>query len=133
MASRTASIRTGPAKILIVEDEFLIAMECERILADAGHEVVGTAADERQALSLAERSRPDLVLMDLRLARGSDGIKVAKAIRSRCGVRSLFVSAHGERESQFLGRATDPAGWLIKPYTADMLLDAVDEALVRLG
>ena len=131
-AGHTASGRTGPARILIVEDEFLIAMECEWILADAGHEVVGVAADEQQALSLAERARPDLVLMDIRLARGGDGIEVAKAIRSRCGIRSLFVSAHGERETRDRGRAADPAGWLVKPYTAGMLLDAVD-AVLRLG
>lgn len=133
VAGHTASGRIGPARILVVEDEFLIAMECEGILMEAGHEVVGVAADEQQALSLAERGRPDLVLMDIRLARGSDGIEVAKAIRARHGIRSLFVSAHGERETRDRGRAADAAGWLVKPYTAGMLLDAIDAAVVRLG
>lgn len=121
-----------PVRILIVEDEFLIAMECERILADAGHAVVGIAADEQQALSLAERLRPDLVLMDIRLAGGGDGIEVAKAIRSHLGIRSLFVSAHGECETRARGELAHPLGWLVKPYTASALLDAVDSALVRL-
>ena len=129
----TASGRIGPARILIVEDEFLIAMECEWILTDAGHEVVGLAADEQQALFLAESARPDLILMDIRLARGGDGIEVAKAIRTGCGIRSLFVSAHAERATRDRGRAADPVGWLVKPYTAGMLLDAVDAAVVRLG
>ena len=94
----TASGRIGPARILIVEDEFLIAMESESILMDAGHEVVGVAADEQQALSLAEQARPDLVLMDIRLARAGDGIEVAKAIRARCGIRSLRIRAWRARE-----------------------------------
>lgn len=133
VGKHTAVGRIGAAKILIVEDEFLIAMECEWILADAGHEVVGIAADEQQAVSLAERTRPDLVLMDIRLARGGDGIAAAKAIRSRYGTRSVFVSAHGERETRTRGEAADPAGWLVKPYTAATLLEAVDEAIVRLA
>jgi two-component system, response regulator PdtaR len=123
---------TRAARILIVEDEFLIAMECEWILRNAGHEVVGTAADEQQALSLAESARPDLVLMDIRLARSGDGIEVAKSILSRWGIRSLFVSAHGDRNTQSRARTIEPVGWLTKPYTAGMLIDAVEEALVRL-
>lgn len=125
----------SPAQIgiLIVEDEFLIASECEWILSDAGFEVLGLAADEQEALSLAEQTRPHLVLMDIRLARGGDGIEAAKLIRSRCGIRSLFVSAHGDPETQSRGSAADPVGWLVKPYTPSMLLEAVDEALVRLG
>lgn len=133
VATHSASRRSGAARILIVEDEVLIAMECEWILSNAGYEVVGTAADEHQALSLAERARPDLMLMDVRLARGGDGIEVAKSIRSRFGIRSLFVSAHGDRETRSRSRGIDHLGWLVKPYTAGMLLDAVDEALVCLG
>ena len=119
--------------ILIVEDEFLIASECEWILSDAGFEVLGIAADEQEALSLAEQTRPDLVLMDIRLARGGDGVEAATLIRSRCGIRSLFVSAHGDPDTQSRGSAADPVGWLAKPYTPNMLLKAVDEALQRLG
>ena len=129
VGTHTEPGRIGPLRILIVEDEFLIAAECEWILADAGHEVVGIAADEQQAISLAERARPDLVLMDIRLARGGDGINAAKSIRARCGIRSLFVSAHGERETRDRGKAADPAGWLVKPYTAGMLLNAIDAAV----
>lgn len=119
--------------ILIVEDEFLIASECEWILSDAGFEVLGIAADEQEALSLAEQTRPDLVLMDIRLARGGDGVEAATLIRSRCGIRSLFVSAHGDPDTQSRGSAADPVGWLVKPYTPNMLLKAIDEALQRLG
>lgn len=119
--------------ILIVEDEFIIASACEWILSDAGYQVVGIAADEHEALLLAEKTRPQLVLMDIRLARGGDGIEAANLIRSRCGIRSLFVSAHGDPQTRSRGSAADPVGWLVKPYTDSMLLDAVDEALDRLG
>lgn len=113
-------------RILVVEDEFLIATECEFILADAGHEVVGVAADRDEALLLAERTRPDLVLMDIRLRRGDDGIAAATDILRRLGIRSIFVSAHGERETRLRGRAAEPLGWVMKPYTPKALLDALD-------
>ncbi|MEC5325739.1 response regulator [Aurantimonas sp. A3-2-R12] len=132
LGKHAAAGRDDPAKILIVEDEFLIAMECEWILTEAGHDVVAVAADEQQAVSFAERTRPDLVLMDIRLARGGDGITAAKAIRSRYGIGILFVSAHGERETRERGESADPVGWLVKPYTAGTLLEAIDKAIVRL-
>lgn len=117
----------------MVEDEFLIASDCEIILEEAGHEVVGVAADELEALELAERTRPDLVLMDIRLRRGDDGVKTARAILSELGIRSIFVSAHGEGEVGRRACAAEPLGWVRKPYTAEVLLDAVDRAAAQIG
>lgn len=121
------------ARLLIVEDEFIIASECEWILSAAGFQVLGIAADEDEALSLAEQTRPELVLMDIRLARGGDGIEAAKLIKSQCGISSLFVSAHADPETKSRGSAAEPVGWLVKPYTGTLLLQAVDEALAHLG
>lgn len=117
------------ARILIVEDEALIAMECELILTDAEYEVVGIAADEPQALSLAEREQPDLILMDIRLARGGNGMEVATAALERWGIRSIFVSAHGDQATRERAAAANPVGWVVKPYTANTLLKALILAL----
>lgn len=132
MATQNSTERRDVVSILVVEDEFLIASECEWILVNAGYKVVGTAADEHQAISLAEQTRPDLVLMDIRLARGGDGIETAKAIRARYGIRCLFVSAHGDKETKSRAESLEPVGWLVKPYTARMLLEVLNEALHHL-
>lgn len=60
-------------RVLVVEDEFFVALDLESILLEAGKEVVGIAAEADEAVVLARRERPDLVLMDIRLAGGSDG------------------------------------------------------------
>ena len=117
------------ARILIVEDEALIAMECELILTDANYDVVGIAADEFEALSLSESHQPDLVLMDIRLARGGSGMRVAASILERWGIRSIFVSAHGDRKARERAEAANPIGWVVKPYPANALLKAIKQAL----
>jgi two-component system, response regulator PdtaR len=120
---------SAPPRILIVEDEALIAMECEFILTDAEYDVVGIAADEPRALLLAEREQPDLVLMDIRLARGGNGLDVAASIIERWGIRSIFVSAHGDQATRERAAGANPAGWVVKPYTANALLKAIGLAL----
>jgi two-component system, response regulator PdtaR len=78
--------------VLVVEDEFLVAMEIEHCLTDAGYEVCGTAASEGDAIRLAVDRKPKLAVVDVRLAPGS-GIEVAKVLE-RMGTGVLFATAH---------------------------------------
>lgn len=117
------------SRILVVEDEALVAMATAQLLEDAGYEVVGMAADSRQALRLAEDERPDLVLMDIRLRGGDDGVATAAQIRQQLGLPILYVSAHGDSATLARAAQTDPAGFLGKPHTTDELLRAVGRAL----
>lgn len=116
-------------RILVVEDEALVAMATSQLLEDAGYEVVGMAADSRQAMRLADEERPDLVLMDIRLRGGDDGVDTAAQIRQRYGLRILYVSAHGDSATLARAAKTDPAGFVGKPHTTDELLNAVGRAL----
>lgn len=118
-----------PTRVLIVEDDWLIATESEAILTRAGYEVVGLAADEAAAYALVERTQPDLVLMDVQLARGGDGVTLAAALRKQYGLRSVFVTAHGDAETRLRGEIAKPRGWLIKPFTDRQLVGAVERAL----
>src|SRR5262245_25916120 len=100
MVYRSApDLREGPeltgAKILVVEDSPLLAVNIEDALVDAGLQVVGIAASGAQALELAEKHRPELAIMDIRLAGPMDGVDVAVAIRERFGTWCVFASAHG--------------------------------------
>jgi DNA-binding NarL/FixJ family response regulator len=105
------------ARLLIVEDDFLAAVELEDGLKEAGFDVVGLAASASEAVRLAECMRPALVIMDIRLAGGSDGIDAAAEIFNRFGIRSIFASAFHDPATRARAEAAAPLGWLPKPYS----------------
>jgi two-component system, response regulator PdtaR len=108
---------TARRRVLVVDDEWLISAQIEQILTTAGFEIVGTAYDAASAIALADRERPDLVLMDIRLQGAVDGIDAAREIADRFGIRSLFVSAHTDQGTIARTLAARPVGWLPKPFT----------------
>ena len=113
-------------KILIVEDEILIASELEAILEDLGYEPIGIATDTRSALALADRS-PDLALVDLNLRDGPTGVRIGELFSSRFGIPVLFVTAN----PRLLGNGVaGTIGVLTKPYDARIIRDAVTYALM---
>ncbi len=117
------------ARILIVEDEVLVASENRDILGEAGYDVVGIAADASRAFALAESERPDIVLMDVRLARGSDGIDAARAIREQFDIPSVIVTAYDDDDTRRRAAVARPLGWLTKPFSDHQLVEAVRSAL----
>jgi CheY-like chemotaxis protein len=119
------------ARILVVEDEFLIALSTEDALSAAGHVVVGIAATFEEAVALAGEKRPDLVLMDLRLASRRDGVDAAIEIRARFDIPSLFATANVDPANRARAEAARPLGWLAKPYSPEGLVAAVAAALAR--
>ncbi|MBY5713305.1 response regulator [Rhizobium leguminosarum] len=116
-------------RILIVEDEFLIALELEYRLRDAGFEVIGIAATAGEALSIATSDRPALAIMDIRLADRTDGIQAAIELNATLGVRSIFASAHADAETRKSAAAASPIGWLQKPYPAEALINLIRQYL----
>ncbi|TXR46603.1 response regulator [Phyllobacterium endophyticum] len=112
-----------PLRVLIVEDEFLIALELENRLVDAGFDVVGIAATAGEAIATAGSERPDVAIMDIRLAGGRDGIDTAIELFAKFGIRSIFSSAHAsDAETQKRATPASPVGWLQKPYSAHALI-----------
>lgn len=113
-------------RILIVEDEALVAFDNEHGLTDAGYEVVATVDCYADALAVIERERLDLVLTDISLNGEGDGHDVARAARAK-GVPALFVTAHCSEEGRALGLAC-----LAKPYSIPVLeraLGTLDQVL----
>ncbi len=115
--------------ILLVEDDFLVGMEVESGLTEAGYEVAGIAATAEEALALAAERRPALVVMDIRLAGERDGIDAALEIYRTLGIRSLFASAHVDTHVRTRAEAARPLGWVPKPYRVETLLAAIGRAL----
>lgn len=120
---------TGPTKVLIVEDEHLVAMDIEATLHDAGFAVVGVAASAEQAIALARSDRPDLVIMDIRLAGMRDGVDAALELFRDSGLRCIFATAHNDAATRMRAEAASPLGWLAKPYQPETLVRAVHRAL----
>ncbi|MGL9622438.1 response regulator [Bradyrhizobium sp. U531] len=108
-------------KVLIVEDEFFIALDAEDQVASLGHTVVGTAVSAEQAIRIAGEERPDVVLMDIRLIGPVDGIAAALEIRSRYGVEAIFVTANTDPSTLARAESIEPLAVLQKPLTKDRL------------
>ncbi len=118
------------ARILIVEDDYFVGLQNEDMLTKAGFSVVGVATTGDYALALAAREKPDLVLMDIRLAHSGDGVDTAIKLLQKHRIRSIFVTAHADPAIRSRAVSARPLGWLIKPFTAAALVKAVREALV---
>ena len=100
-------------RILIVEDEILIALELESLLQDAGHEVVGIAASSKDAIALGQSMRPDLAFVDIHLTDGPTGVNAARRLREG-GATVLFMTANAKRIPE---DGADASGVIGKPYT----------------
>jgi len=110
-------------KILIVEDEALIAALVVEHLEDAGHTVIGPAATAGDALDLCRQQGPDLAILDINLQDGSSGIEVARELFARWGLVAIFASGEmlAARQAQELA-----LGYLRKPYEMTALLQSVE-------
>jgi two-component system, response regulator PdtaR len=135
---RTTAERKGATEqvdkggsILIVEDDFLIAMQAESALLDAGFDVVGVAAAADEALALARGRKPAIAIVDIRVAGQRDGIDAAGDLFRELGVRSVFATAHDDQQTRARAEPFAPLGWLTKPYTMASLINMVRAALSR--
>jgi two-component system, response regulator PdtaR len=103
-------------KLLIVEDEIIIAMRLEQFVTDLGHQVCAMASTEDGAIASAEVHRPDIVLMDLRLAHGGSGAEAACQIYKSLGIRSIVVSANIDATAREALQNCAPIAFVAKPF-----------------
>jgi two-component system, response regulator PdtaR len=120
------------ARILVVEDDYFAGLQSEEGLVTAGFDVVGIATSAHEAIDIATRELPDLIVMDIRLAHNGDGIETAVALYLRWGLRSIFATAHSDQGTRDRAAAARPVGWLAKPFTSDALVNAVRSALASM-
>ena len=117
--------------LLIVEDEMIQAEDLRERLVRSGYAVAGIATRAAQAVELAERLRPDLVLMDIQLRGSMDGIEAAGQIRRRLGLPVVFLTANSEPSTVARAQEAEPFGYLVKPVDDRELAAAVEIALSR--
>lgn len=115
-----------PLRIMIVEDEALIAMDLEMTLEDLGVEVVCKASSAAEAVRLARHHQPDCATMDINIHGDRDGVSAAIELFQMLGIRSIFVSAYGNPETRERATAANPVGWISKPFSETELKKLLD-------
>jgi DNA-binding response OmpR family regulator len=120
------------ARVLIVEDELLVAWHLESLVREQHLDVCALVPDGDGAIEQADDLNVDLILMDIRLAGGMDGIEAARRIRETRGTPIIFITAHGDQATRaHVERMVPGAPVLAKPVSADRLRDAITTALRR--
>ena len=119
------------AAIQIVEDEALIAADIAASLEEMGYKVCSIATSGEEAIQMAEKSRPDLVLMDIVLRGEMDGIKAAEQIRGRLRIPVIFLTSYGGNHLLDRAKITEPFGYLLKPYNHHDLHSTIEMALYK--
>jgi CheY-like chemotaxis protein/DNA-directed RNA polymerase specialized sigma24 family protein len=115
------------ARVLIIEDEPIIAMDIETIVRDLGHDVTGVAVTRDEAVALAMEDRPGLVLADIQLADDSSGIDAVKDILAEFAVPVIFITAFPER--LLTGERPEPTFLITKPFQRSTVKAAISQAL----
>jgi len=117
------------ARILIVEDEAVTVAALRRELTFLGYQVAGIADNAEDSFRIAEKEKPDLVLMDITLAGKLDGVAAATAIRGSLGLPVVFLTAHADDATMKRAMLAGPFGYLLKPFGRLELKAAIEVAL----
>jgi CheY-like chemotaxis protein len=117
----------GKTKVLIVEDEVISAAALRLDLEDLGYEICSLASSADKAIEIAENEHPDVVLMDVRIQGEIDGIETAKRIRSRFGVRSIFMTGYPD-EKEKVGD-TEAYEYFVKPVEGIEIKEAIESII----
>lgn len=113
-------------KVLIVEDEVIVAKDIKESLTSLGYSVVGIASTASDAISLIERTLPDIVLMDIMLDGDLDGTEAAEIIRSRFNVPIIYLTAYSDENTLQKAKSTNPYGYILKPFQESDLYTTIE-------
>lgn len=115
-------------KVLVVEDEMIIALLIERMVTNLGHEVIGKVSSGEEAVAIALEDEPDLILMDIRLQGDLDGVEAMLKIRERKNIPVIYISGNTDAVHREKIEQTDYIEFLSKPITISDLDRSLDYA-----
>ena len=118
-------------RILVVEDERIVALDLATTLNNLGYTIAASVSSGEAAIENAVKLRPNLVLMDIRLAGEIDGIQAAEAIRKEVDLPIIYLTAHSDEPTLARARNTGPFGYVVKPFKTTELNCAIEIALHR--
>lgn len=118
-------------KILIVEDELVIAEDLKEILEELGYEVCGIAISSREALALIDEKSPDLALLDIQIKGGKDGIELAAEINENYHLPFIMLTSHADIHTINRAKEVNPYGYLVKPFNEKEILAGIELAMAN--
>ncbi|MGB9940128.1 response regulator [Methanosarcina sp.] len=118
-------------KILVVEDQTIVALNIKSRLKNLGYDVPGTVVSGEEAIREAELTNADLVLMDIMLKGDMDGIEAARIIKSRLGIPVIYLTACTDFETLERAKLTEPEGYISKPFKEEDLCENIEAALLK--
>jgi DNA-binding LytR/AlgR family response regulator len=120
-------------KILVVEDELIIAEDLCSMLKKMGYAVTGSAMDADEAISLLDKDCPDLLLLDINLSGKKDGITLAAEINTKYKVPFIFITSYADGDTIERAKKVNPANYLVKPFKSEQLFTAIEIAMFNLA
>lgn len=122
---------TGKARLIIVENEGIVAFNIQRRLEGLGYRVVANVASGEESIDAVVETNPDLVLMDIKLEGSFDGIEAATQIRDRFQIPVVYLTAYTDEETLNRAKLTEPHGYILKPFEARDLGTTIELALYK--
>jgi len=119
------------AHIMIVEDEAIVALDLQHKLKTLGYAVSGVASSGEEAVRKVPQTRPDLVLMDIKLKGDMDGIDAAQRVRDEFNIPVVYLTAYSDENTLQRAKVTEPAGYLLKPFKDRELHATIEMALYK--
>lgn len=116
-------------RILIVEDEALVAMDMATMLSQIGYQVLDPAYSYEEAVKRMDDENPDIVLSDINLGKGKSGIDFAQLVRSKYKLPLIFITSYSDKDTVAKAAVTKPNGYLIKPFSQQDLFASIEVAL----
>jgi len=116
-------------RVLVVDDEASLTMYLEKRLTDMGYDVIGSASSGEEAVALATKLNPDIILMDIVMPGKLDGIDAAKIIRTKLGIPVIFLTAYEDDTFVNRARCVEPSGYIVKPFQDKELAATIEVAL----
>lgn len=116
-------------RILIVEDEYIVAIGIKRMLKEFGYTITGIASTGEDAIVKAESTFPDVVLMDIMLKGNIDGVEAAKEIKEKFEIPVVYLTAYSDNKILERVKPTEPLGYIIKPFDEKDLHSNIEVAL----
>jgi signal transduction histidine kinase len=118
-------------RILLVEDESIVAMDMERRLSALGYSVIEHVLSGEDAVAKAEQEKPDLILMDIHLKGKMDGIQAAERIKSTLGTPVIYITAYSDETTLSRAKVTEPFGYILKPFQEREIYSTIEMALYK--
>src|SRR6056297_3741618 len=118
-------------RILLVEDESIVAMDMERRLSGLGYTVIEHVLSGEAAVRKAKNENPDLILMDIHLKGEMDGIEAAEHIKNELGTPVIYITAYSDETTLARAKVTEPYGYILKPFQEREIYSTIEMALYK--